>query len=134
MDEALRLFVRNRAHHTCEYCQLAASDAPFLAFHVDHIIARQHGGTDDPDNLALACLWCNLYKGPNLTGIDPESNQITSLFHPRRENWYTHFVLQGVYIIGKTPTGRATVRVLNVNATEQVELRIELIDPEDRET
>ncbi len=123
MDEALRLFVRNRAHHTCEYCQLAASDAPFLSFHVDHIIARQHGGTDDLDNLALACLWCNLYKGPNLTGIDPESNQITSLFHPRRENWYTHFALQGVYIIGKTPTGRATVRVLNMNASEPIALR-----------
>jgi len=133
MDEARRLLVRERAHHACEYCQLAARDAPFLAFHVDHVIARQHGGTDDPENLALACLWCNLFKGPNLAGIDPETGEITPLFHPRRERWYMHFMLQGVHIIGRTPTGRATVQVLNMNAPEQVELRIELIDPEDVE-
>ena len=128
MDDTLRQFVRERAHHTCEYCQLRASDAPFLAFHVDHIIARQHGGTDTPDNLALACLWCNLHKGPNLSGIDPESGQLTPLFHPRQEHWYIHFALQGVHIIGQTPIGRTTVRVLNMNAPEQVELRIELSD------
>ena len=29
------------------------------------------------DNLALACIDCNLHKGPNLTGIDPETNQVT---------------------------------------------------------
>lgn len=131
MDQALRLFVRNRARDTCEYCQLAASDAPFLAFHVDHIIARQHGGTDDPDNLALACLWCNLHKGPNLSGIDPQSNQIMPLFHPRQENWREHFALQGVHIIGQTPTGRATVQVLNMNGSERVELRIALIAADD---
>lgn len=134
MNDALRLFVRDRARHTCEYCQLAVRDAPFLAFQVDHIVARQHGGSDDPDNLALACLWCNLYKGPNLSGIDPASDKITPLFHPRRELWYTHFALQGIHIIGQTPTGRATVRVLNMNMPERVELRIELIDPEDRES
>ncbi len=133
MNDALRLLVRNRAHHTCEYCQLTARDAPFLAFQVDHIIARQHGGTDDLDNLALACLWCNLHKGPNLSGIDPESGEIIPLFHPRQDLWHTHFTLQGVHIIGQTPAGRATIRVLNMNAPEQVELRIELIDSEDRE-
>ena len=128
MDDALRVWVRNRAQHRCEYCQLAANDAPFLAFHVDHVIARQHGGTDEPENLALACLWCNLYKGPNLTGIDPETDQITPLFHPRREQWSQHFALQGVHIIGRTPAGRTTARLLNMNAPERVELRIELID------
>jgi 5-methylcytosine-specific restriction endonuclease McrA len=98
MDDALRLLVRERARHSCEYCRLAARDAPFLAFHVDHIIARQHGGTDDPDNPALACLWCNLHKGPNLSGIDPETGQITALFHPRRDQWSAHFALRGVHI------------------------------------
>jgi hypothetical protein len=117
--------------YDCRPLQLAARDAPFLAFHVDHIIARQHGGTDDPDNPALACLWCNLHKGPNLSGIDPETGQITALFHPRRDRWSAHFALRGVHIIGRTPTGRATVQVLNMNAPERMELRIELIDPED---
>jgi len=69
-----------------------------------------HGGTDEPENLALACYHCNLHKGPNLTGIDPETNRITPLFHPRRESWIDHFSFQSVYLIGLTPTGRATVR------------------------
>ena len=134
MDDALRQRVRSRARHACEYCQIAAKDAPFLAFQIDHVIARQHGGTDDPDNLALACLWCNLYKGPNLTGIDPDTLKITPLFHPRKESWHAHFALQGVHIIGKTPVGRTTVKLLNMNAPERVELRIELIESDDVDT
>jgi hypothetical protein len=31
------------------------------------------GGSDDPDNLALACHHCNLHKGPNLAGVDPRT-------------------------------------------------------------
>jgi hypothetical protein len=27
---------------------------PFLTFQIEHIIARKHGGSDDPSNLALA--------------------------------------------------------------------------------
>jgi hypothetical protein len=45
----------------------------------------QHGGGDDADNLALACPDCNLRKGPNLTGIDPETGAVVRLFHPRRD-------------------------------------------------
>jgi 5-methylcytosine-specific restriction endonuclease McrA len=29
---------------------------------VDHRVPRAHGGTDDPDNLALAHYWCNAVK------------------------------------------------------------------------
>lgn len=29
---------------------------------VDHVIARAHGGTHDPENLQLAHLWCNMVK------------------------------------------------------------------------
>jgi 5-methylcytosine-specific restriction endonuclease McrA len=35
-----------------------------LRFHIEHVIPRQHGGSDDADNLALACPDCNLRKGP----------------------------------------------------------------------
>lgn len=42
---------------------------------VDHIIARAHGGADDPSNLQLAHLWCNQIKNAR-TG--------TSGFGPRR--------------------------------------------------
>jgi hypothetical protein len=96
------------------------------AFHVDHIIPKQHGGTDDPSNLALACYHCNLRKGPNLTGIDPDTGALVPLFHPRQERWDTHFALRETYIVGLTPTGRTTVRVLQMNAVDRVQLRAAL--------
>ena len=91
--------------------------------HVEHIIPRQHGGTDDLENLALACIDCNLHKGPNLTGIDPESNSVTTLFHPRRDRWDENFSWRGLYLVGRTAVGRVTVRVLKMNSNEQLDLR-----------
>jgi hypothetical protein len=83
-----------------------------VAFHVDHIVPRQHGGGHDPENLALACFHCNLHKGPNLTGIDPETGAIVALFNPRREAWAAHFSVEGAVLVGMTPVGRATVVTL----------------------
>ena len=75
------------------------------------------------DNLALACIDCNLHKGTNLTGIDPESRQVTELFHPRRHRWEDHFEWRGIYLTGKTAIGRTTVRVLKMNCEDQLALR-----------
>ena len=80
MDAATRRLVRSRALHRCEYCTLPQSALPLATFHVEHIKARQHGGSDDPDNLALACGHCNRHTGPNLTAIDPQTNDIVHLF------------------------------------------------------
>ena len=126
MDARVKSAVRDRAAHECEYCALPQHLVPLASFHIDHIVPKMHGGTDEPENLALACYHCNLHKGPNLTGIDPETNRIIPLFHPRHESWSDHFSFQGVYLIGLTPTGRATVRVLNMNSPGRLELREEL--------
>lgn len=123
MDAATRGLVRERAGNLCEYCRLPQEATPFTTFHVEHITAKQHHGTNDPSNLALACHHCNAHKGPNLTGIDPETTQIVPLFHPRRDSWAEHFGRAGVLIVGLTPTGRATVDVLAMNEPDWVELR-----------
>jgi hypothetical protein len=67
VDKAVHKAVRARAGHRCEYCRFPEAFAE-LPFHLDHIIARQHGGPGVPDNLALACCYCNRYKGRNLSG------------------------------------------------------------------
>jgi 5-methylcytosine-specific restriction endonuclease McrA len=126
MNAATRRRVRSRAGDRCEYCGLAQEADPFFAFHVEHVIAKQHGGGDDLSNLALACHSCNLHKGPNLTGIDPGTGQIEPLFNPRTQHWQEHFRLDEEWVVGVTPTGRTTVRVLAMNAEEQRELRAEL--------
>src|SRR6266478_8573166 len=69
MDESLRAFAWERAGGRCEYCRLHQDDYELLTFHVEHIIAKQHGGSDDADNLCLACSECNWAKGPNLAGL-----------------------------------------------------------------
>ena len=94
-----------------------------MAFHLEHIIAKQHGGSDKQSNLALACHRCNLQKGPNLSGIDPDGGQIVLLFHPRTDPWWDHFRKDGVHIKGTSPAGRATVRLLRINDDSRVDLR-----------
>jgi len=122
----VRRQVRERAHNVCEYRHLHQDDSPLAALHVEHIIPKVHGGTDDVENLALACIDCNLHKGTNLTGIDPQTNQLTELFHPRRQHWDEHFELQEVYLVGKTAIGRTTIRVLDMNSDDQIALRSSL--------
>jgi hypothetical protein len=126
MDTATRDLVRRRASERCEYCRLHQADSE-LRHHVEHIIAKQHGGSDDPENLALACHRCNLRKGPNLTGIDPQTGQVARLFHPRRDRWSDHLTVEGVRIMGLGATGRATVRVLDLNDARRLELRAEIL-------
>jgi hypothetical protein len=127
MDQALRGIVRSRAGDHCEYCLLPTA-AVFLPFHVEHIMARQHGGGDDIDNLAWACDRCNWLKGPNLSSIDPRTGKITRLFHPRRDEWHKHFTLVGAEIIGRTDVGRTTVSLLQMNVDNRLSLRRHLLD------
>jgi hypothetical protein len=118
--------VRERARGACEYCRLPQAAHPWT-FQVDHVIARQHGGKARPGNLALACGRCNRSKGPNIAGIDGETHEIVPLFHPRRDRWTEHFRWRGPRLVGLTPVGRATIRVLGINHPEAVKLRRELI-------
>ena len=76
---------------------------------------------------ALACDRCNLFKGPNLSSIDPEANEVVRLFHPRRDRWFDHFQIRGAFIQGFKPTGRATAQLLQFNAKRRVELRSALM-------
>lgn len=124
MTQAVRLLVRQRARDRCEYCQLHQVDSPLATLHIEHVRPRKHGGTDDTENLCLACIDCNLHKGSNLTGIDPLTDAVTALFHPRRDRWEDHFEWRGIRIVGLTAIGRATVAVLDFNGDDQLDLRI----------
>jgi hypothetical protein len=126
MDATTRDLVRRRADNRCEYCLLRQEHSE-LTHHIEHIVAKQHGGGDDLDNRALACHRCNLRKGPNLTGVDTISGALVPLFHPRRDRWSEHFLFDGVRIQGITPAGRATVKVLALNDARRLELRSQLL-------
>jgi hypothetical protein len=128
MDVHARQIVRRRAGDVCEYCRIPQKATPLIPFHVEHIVAKQHGGTDDLMGLALACDRCNAYKGPNLTSVDDATSDIVSIFNPRHQIWAEHFSHRGGEIIGLTPIGRATVRLLQMNAPPRVILRQEWLE------
>lgn len=124
LDEPTKEAVRRRAEHRCEYCRILQRFYPDFAFHVEHITAKQHGGADSLDNLALACHWCNRKKGPNLSAVDTETKTVVPLFHPRKDDWQRHFSLEPTgYILGLSPTGRATVALLQMNTEVRVQIR-----------
>jgi hypothetical protein len=128
MDAATHRTVVQRASDCCEYCRLPQAATPYFSFHVEHIHAQQHVDDDSLDNLALACPDCNRFKGPNLTTMIPETREIIALFHPRQNRWEEHFEFRGALIVGRTDTGRATARLLNMNSDERVAMRAELME------
>jgi len=123
LEIATREWVSRRSHDRCKYCHLRQKATPLIPFHVEHIVARQHEGSDDADNLALACDRCNAYMGPNLTTIAPNTGEIIPNFNPRNDTWEEHFQFEGARIVGFTKMGQATIRLLNMNAPRRVHLR-----------
>lgn len=91
MDAATRNLVQQRAGNLCEYCRISQDADLFYSFHVEHVLPVQHGGSDNNENLAWSCPYCNRHKGPNLAGLDPETGMVTRLFHPRRDEHARHF-------------------------------------------
>ena len=126
-NRALEVKVIRRARGRCEYCHfpVAASELPF---HLDHIVAVKHRGPTTSANLAWACFSCNLYKGPNIAGLDPVTGKLTRLFHPRRDVWNEHFDWDGLWLRGKTAVGRTSIAVLAINAADSIAVREALRD------
>ena len=127
LTAALRSAVAIRAQQRCEYCQLP-EEYSFSSYEVDHIIAEQHGGETELKNLSYACMICNRKKGPNLTSIDPQTDEITILFNPRTQQWSEHFHLnKNGTLTGQTAAGRTTISLLKLNDSERVHERVGLI-------
>lgn len=122
-----RKFVATRAGFRCEYCHKPEIISNF-SFHIEHIISRQHGGTDQLTNLAFACSWCNWKKGPNIATKLEEEGPIIALFHPRKESWQDHFQIDNGILIGKTAVGQGTIRLLDMNTPELISERKLLIE------
>ena len=55
----VRCQVAAKANYKCRYC---GQSARVVKTHVDHIVPISKGGSDDIDNLCLACEACNLKK------------------------------------------------------------------------
>ena len=92
---------------------------------MEHICPLAKGGTNAVANLALSCSGCNGHKYDKVESYDNISEQIVPLFHPRQDRWSDHFAWHQdyTYVVGITPTGRATVYALCLNRQGLVNLR-----------
>jgi hypothetical protein len=126
VPDAVRQVVRQRAERRCEYCHMP-EDVSAYAHHVEHIISLKHGGSSGPDNLAWACFQCNVAKGSDVAACDEETGELTPLYDPRTQVWGDHFEMDGACLVGKTPAGRVTVRLLQINHPERIEARHRLM-------
>lgn len=70
LSAELREAVRERANSLCEYCH-TDERWQLVQFTVDHIVPLADGGSDDLENLALACFHCNRRKSDKQTVDDP---------------------------------------------------------------
>ena len=66
-SQALREQVRNAASDRCGYCLCRQEYVPGV-LEIDHIVPKAAGGTDEEENLWLACRMCNHAKGVQHTG------------------------------------------------------------------
>jgi HNH endonuclease len=116
INSGIRKLVRERAKFLCEYCH-SLEEASAAQFSIDHILPRSVNGSDDLDNLALACQRCNGYRYNFTTGIDPNTGEVIPLFNPRKQKWLDHFIwsVDGLKVIGITSIGRATCNRLDFN-------------------
>ncbi|MEA5459068.1 HNH endonuclease signature motif containing protein [Arcicella sp. LKC2W] len=117
-----------RSKGYCEYCK-CPSDFSTELFSIEHIIPRSKSGSNELDNLAYACIGCNIYKSDKTEFIDVVSQAISILYNPRKMNWTDHFIWDEslTIIIGKTAIGRATTEGLKLNRTPVKNLRRALI-------
>lgn len=128
VSASLKRLVRMRAQRRCEYCMTPEAYAP-QALSVEHILPRAGGGKSSSENLGLSCQGCNNHKFTRIRGVDPVTEQMTALFHPRQHVWREHFAWlpDARRLIGLTPTGRATVELLRLNRPGLMGLREALI-------
>jgi hypothetical protein len=124
LGAAVRRAVRRRARGFCEYCR-SSSELTGHDFTVDHVLPKTSGGGSDLGNLCWCCFWCNDYKHARTQAADPRTGRWTPLFNPRTDAWETHFrwTRHSTRIHGRTPTGRATVKVLRLNRAILVKAR-----------
>lgn len=120
----LRHKIREKADRLYEYCHTSEL-WQYVRFTIDHIIPLSKGGTDEMENLCLACFHCNRRKSNKTDGFDPELETESPLFNPRKDRWDDHFIWSEdkLHIIGLTSIGRASVETLDLNRDRIVAIR-----------
>lgn len=97
-DATFETMLRGDARVVCGKCihcgrkhEIALDGTPLTHASLEHILPRNHGGSDRAENLAIACESCNAGKGLRLDcrrANDPDLVRVVAmLLARRRERW-----------------------------------------------
>jgi len=75
----IRQRILQRDGYTCQACGMEGNS-------VDHIIPRQHGGSDDDWNLQTLCVSCNSAKGGRFFNTSPTPLTLPGLISPKNDS------------------------------------------------
>jgi hypothetical protein len=116
ISEEVKARVRQQAGNQCGYCR-SLQKYVWGTLEIEHTIPRSKGGGNEEENLWLACRPCNTYKSAQTEAIDPLTGRTFGLYNPRKQRWTEHFAWSddGIYVLGLTACGRATVSALQLN-------------------
>lgn len=116
ISDAIYQEVAQDAHDECGYCRVPQCALPYR-LEVEHLLPVSVGGDDERKNLWLSCHKCNKFRSNHMVAIDPLTQQEVAIFNPRTDSWPDHFAWQadGLFVVGRTPVGRATVASLSLN-------------------
>src|SRR5262245_12090203 len=90
ISSTIRARVSTQARNRCGYCLARQEYIPWI-LEIEHIVPKSKGGTDEEENLWLACHSCNLFKSDHTHGRDPLTGRRIRLFNPRLQQWRRHF-------------------------------------------
>lgn len=121
---ALRERIEVLDEQRCAYCR-SWQELELVPFEIDHIVPGSAGGPTEENNLCLACPSCNRFKAARQYAVDLLTGEIVPLFHPRNQRWSEHFEWAPgtLEVVGRTPTGRATLTLLRLNRPHFLRLR-----------
>lgn len=126
VSKKIRKQVAKRANLCCEYC-LSFEGHAFIKFQIEHIISIKHGGTNELDNLAYSCFYCNNNKGTDL-GTITDNHPLLPFYHPRKDEWLEHFEISDHIILPKTVIAKGTIKILGLNEEARLIERLALLE------
>lgn len=124
LSAEIREYVRKRAKFLCEYCH-TDERWQMVQFTIDHVLPLADGGTNDLENLALACFHCNRRKSNKTAVFDPVTGAAVSIFNPREMIWNEHFSWSqdNLKIVPISDCGRVTLELLQLNRDRIQQIR-----------
>jgi 5-methylcytosine-specific restriction endonuclease McrA len=78
ISDALKNKIRREARNRCGYC-LTPQEIVSIPLEIEHLHPIAAGGTDDEENLWLACRNCNGFKHAKTHAADPQTNIETAI-------------------------------------------------------